>query len=723
MSATDLLEPWVSPDLRAALEARYYARINEQACLENLAADPTFLARLNGHTGLFADHGVVHMRNVATNTRHVLAHVTGLLLPPRDPARLARMQGLGVLLALWHDVGMVDFSEFGRRMHPEFGAQALFDPANDALLERHWRENSGNLAWQLQAMAEQGLFKVEPQVVLRELLALAVGHSKSQVPVEVLNDPARLRARLLTVVLAELGAQYRADWFASWTELPRNAHAARFYGDPAAQAFAWLTDPHPALCALVEDATDTVRALRVADALRQRGTVLATSGQYEIYADHQSGNAVFALRYGDDHLFLLEVPGPIAAGEANIAASELDAGCDLRLTFHRGFFEREGATAAAVQHAALVAHDIARDVIESMVRPAAAPGWPGQKRAEEMRVLLEETSDNPRFARDVQAALLVQAPWLAERVLVEPSLQAVSAGERERYLAARPVMWSETFRREFLARIQRAGHLTERIDLTRAFARARLATLEAGETLVDAGAPSSFVYVPLDPGLKVVRQGGYDPFSVQPWMPLGVTGVVRGAPRNATLVAESRVRLVMIPKAEYLAHWHATYDPERFRAVLAEMIHPGPAKAVRLSQLDRVLLLENVSFFRGLSHEVLMGVAAAAGEVEVTAGEPIVVQGDLGQDLYVVIAGHLEVMRDGQLVNHLGAGDVFGELSLLTAGPRLATVTAREDARLLVLRHEVFQSLLENSSTLARAVITGLAGLIRNNTEGMRDEG
>jgi hypothetical protein len=65
--------------------------------------------------------------------------------------------------------------------------------------------------------------------------------------------------------------------------------------------------------------------LRCADALRQRGTLLKTSGGYEVLVDSITGSAVYALRRGDSQLFLLSVPEPFQAGEANIAGNDLGA--------------------------------------------------------------------------------------------------------------------------------------------------------------------------------------------------------------------------------------------------------------------------------------------------------------------------------------------------------------------------------------------------------------
>jgi hypothetical protein len=92
--------------------------------------------------------------------------------------------------------------------------------------------------------------------------------------------------------------------------------------------------------------------------------------------------------------------------------------------------------------------------------------------------------------------------------------------------------------------------------------------LQAGEILIEAGAPSAFVYVPLGDGLKIIPLGGYHSFSVAAWMPLGTTGVIRGDIRNADIVAERNGSLLIIPKEIYLRYWYAPHSPLELKNIL-----------------------------------------------------------------------------------------------------------------------------------------------------------
>ena len=598
---SDDLDRWLSPQTREAIEQRYYAEINRRARLETLSHDPSFLAALRTgepHVGLFSDHGIVHARDVAQQIVTVLERAHGLLIPRRPAWRFASMLGYGVLLAYLHDIGMIDFSAFGRAMHPEYAAQAVLSTEMDDLVAALWHENSGNLAWRLTQLAQVGALAEEPQMVLRELLALTIGHSKSKIPIELLNDRPALRHRLLAVAGADLRVLYyqqRADrarqrlyaarqagdevaaerWSTALAAAEREELAARAAPEHSRQplsddAFAWLVSAHPDVRALAEDAIDTVRALRAADSLRQRGLVLKSSGGYEMFISRVSGRAVYSLQANDGRLYLLEVPDPLSAGEAILAGSELDGNGDLRIAFHRGAFDTPAATDYAVAVTAGIVDDIIQDTVISFQR---APGEPaeGLKPAAEMRILLEETDDSAGFVARVRQRLIADAPGLRERVRLAPSLREVSERERALYLAGTPITWDRPTRQQFLDRLALSGQRCEGIDVEQAFADVRLARLRPGEVVIDAGAPAAFVYIPLGEGLRIVPLGGYDTIAARAWSPLGTTGVIRGAARNATVIADVVLEMVMIPKGVYMREWYRTHSPEDFLLLLEDM--------------------------------------------------------------------------------------------------------------------------------------------------------
>ena len=180
-----------------------------------------------------------------------------------------------------------------------------------------------------------------------------------------------------------------------------------------------------------------------------------TSGRYQVFVDQRSGNSVYALHLGADHVYLLELSNPISTGEANIASSELEKSGDLRISFHRGSFSGPGAQAHSARCAALVVSGIQGDVIDSFRR---AQRIPGLKQASEMLIRSEETEDDMAFSRRVQDELAKLDSSLAGRVVVTPSLTHAHPQERERYLAAEPLRWDLSTRCDVLARLGQTGY-------------------------------------------------------------------------------------------------------------------------------------------------------------------------------------------------------------------------------------------------------------------------
>src|SRR5215213_10971597 len=80
--------------------------------------------------------------------------------------------------------------------------------------------------------------------------------------------------------------------------------------------------------------------------------------------------------------------------------------------------------------------------------------------------------------------------------------------------------------------------------------------------------------------------------------------------------------------------------------------------------------------------------------VEFKAGETIIAEGEAGETAFLIISGSVEVSISSaghvKSIGTLAAGDVFGEMSLIDAGPRSATVKAVTDTQCLVTTYNEF---------------------------------
>ena len=96
--------------------------------------------------------------------------------------------------------------------------------------------------------------------------------------------------------------------------------------------------------------------------------------------------------------------------------------------------------------------------------------------------------------------------------------------------------------------------------------------------------------------------------------------------------------------------------------------------------------------------------ARLATVIDVPAGRVLTREGDPGREFALILAGTAEVTRNGQSVAALGAGDQFGEISLLDGVARTATVRAATPMVLAVVGAGDFAELLAQVPSLARRV-------------------
>lgn len=122
--------------------------------------------------------------------------------------------------------------------------------------------------------------------------------------------------------------------------------------------------------------------------------------------------------------------------------------------------------------------------------------------------------------------------------------------------------------------------------------------------------------------------------------------------------------------------------------------------------------LKRLALFRNLSMKELMQVVDVL-QLEVRdAGDTVIREGEAGTSLYVIVDGDLEVTRGGKRLAELGAGSHFGEMSLLNARPRSASVVTRSPSRLLVLERERFARLLRGNAELGAKLLLAIARVL-----------
>jgi ATP/ADP translocase/HEAT repeat protein len=163
-------------------------------------------------------------------------------------------------------------------------------------------------------------------------------------------------------------------------------------------------------------------------------------------------------------------------------------------------------------------------------------------------------------------------------------------------------------------------------------------------------------------------------------------------------------------------------DPDPVVARLARaLLDPTaatPARPPMYSTLEKILMLKGTPLFSTVAAEDLSSLARLAEERSFAAGERIVAQGEVGDELYLIMSGSVLVTRDGHDVTTLGPGEAFGEMSVLDAGPRTATCTAATDTEVLAVTSEEFYEILYEQAEIAEGVIRMLVKRLREGKVG-----
>jgi CPA1 family monovalent cation:H+ antiporter len=123
--------------------------------------------------------------------------------------------------------------------------------------------------------------------------------------------------------------------------------------------------------------------------------------------------------------------------------------------------------------------------------------------------------------------------------------------------------------------------------------------------------------------------------------------------------------------------------------------------------LDTHQLIERLDILAGLDESQLDRVAKLLRPRFTVPNERIIRRGDRGDAVFFIASGAVEVRLPTWRIR-LGSGEFFGEMALLSGGPRQADVVALTYCRLLVLRKADFERFLAANPD-ARAVINRVA--------------
>lgn len=132
-----------------------------------------------------------------------------------------------------------------------------------------------------------------------------------------------------------------------------------------------------------------------------------------------------------------------------------------------------------------------------------------------------------------------------------------------------------------------------------------------------------------------------------------------------------------------------------------------------ISTVEKVLFLKGVDLFKTIPAEELSHIAQITDEVECAPQETIFKEGDQGDAMYLIVDGKVKVHTGDKVLAELGTSQCVGEMAILDAEPRSASITALTDLTLLKINREDFSEILGEKPEISRGIIKVLTGRLR----------
>jgi CRP-like cAMP-binding protein len=213
------------------------------------------------------------------------------------------------------------------------------------------------------------------------------------------------------------------------------------------------------------------------------------------------------------------------------------------------------------------------------------------------------------------------------------------------------------------------------------------------------------MYLLLD-GVVVISVGGKTIDSVKPGEIFGEMATITHSKRSATAIAKSACRVIAL-------------DSDQFEEAIKQT--PGFALMLMSIMIDRLrLTLARLTMMKALPGELasdvrrvfddstldeIAGELGNPGLLRFTAGQSIINAGETGVLMYLPRQGRVAITADGKVIEHVGAGGVFGEMALVDRAARAATAVAETDCALMAVNRKQFLELVQTNPAFGMSLL------------------
>ncbi len=199
------------------------------------------------------------------------------------------------------------------------------------------------------------------------------------------------------------------------------------------------------------------------------------------------------------------------------------------------------------------------------------------------------------------------------------------------------------------------------------------------------------------------------------------------------LIAEilARDEITAVPYL-FVDHANQAGGLDNITAIVLRIQRPA-TEAVddRAEELTRKIeVLKQMPLFRHLTYKEIIRVLNLTEVSDFESGETLLVEGDMGDELYILLKGKVRLHKDGAFITNLLPGAHLGEMALIDRTARSVTATAEERSRVLILRRREFYEIIRKDPPLSVKLLWSfvqvLADRLRKTTadlSGARQEG
>jgi CRP-like cAMP-binding protein len=128
-------------------------------------------------------------------------------------------------------------------------------------------------------------------------------------------------------------------------------------------------------------------------------------------------------------------------------------------------------------------------------------------------------------------------------------------------------------------------------------------------------------------------------------------------------------------------------------------------------------VLGRVPLFADLNEDELTQVASVFKERRFSDGETVIQQGSGAAAFFVIVSGEATVFVDGKERRRLNEGDYFGEMALIDAGTRTATVVASSELLCSGVVFWDFRPVVEQNGAVGWKLLQSLIAIYRSERE------